>query len=162
MTPECADLQPYADGELDPARLPVFETHLVDCADCQRGLVDLMQLATLGEEAASRAPARPRLLFLRRRPVAVMALAASLLLTVATGARLWRTQAGGSDALWLGAAPSRLLEARVSQPEADRWRPYDVPRAERSAATPPPLTELGELERRGDQRGIAAAYLIRR
>ncbi|HEY8206554.1 MAG TPA: CHAT domain-containing protein [Myxococcaceae bacterium] len=165
MTSGCADLPEYADGELDPAKLPAFETHLVGCADCQRGLVDLMQLATLGEEAAVRAaqaPARGKVLPFRRPPVVVMALAASLVLSVVTGAALWRTLSGGSEELWLGGSGSRLLEARVSRAEADRWRPYGVVRAEKSTVPTPSLTDLGALERRGDQLGIAVAYLIRR
>jgi len=165
MTPECADLPSYADGELEPTRLPGFETHLVGCADCQRGLVDLLQLSALGEEAAASARRRglAKVLPFRRPPVAVMALAAALLLSVVTGASLWRGWAGGGDdELWLARAPSRLLEARVSRPEADRFRPYDVVRAPSAPVPTPPLTALGALERRGDQRGIAVAYLVRR
>jgi CHAT domain-containing protein len=163
MTPECADLHPYVDGELELSRLPSFETHLLTCAECQRGMVDLMQLATLAEEAAVKRPARSRILAFRRPPTVAMALAASLLLSVATGAGLWRSWGAGSDGeLWLSNAPSRLLEARVSRPEADRFRPYDVARAPTVAVPTPPLTALGALERRGDRRGIAVAYLVRR
>ncbi|HVE87020.1 MAG TPA: CHAT domain-containing protein [Myxococcales bacterium] len=167
MTPECADLQPYADGELDAARLPAFETHLVSCADCQRGFADLMQLATLAEQAAPSAPARAtvqRISPARRflRPAPVMAMAASLLLAAGTSAFLWRLSAAPSAELWLANAPARMLEARVSRKEADRYRPYSVPRSERAQVAPPSLTELGALERRGDQRGIAVAYLVRR
>lgn len=163
MSPECADLPSYADGELEPSRLPSFETHLLGCADCQRDLADLLQLAALGEEAAARRRGLARLLPFRRPPVAVMALAASLLLSVATGAALWRGWGGGGGGeLWLANAPSRLLEARVSRPEADRFRPYDVVRAPSAPVPTPPLTALGALERRGDKRGIAVAYLVRR
>ena len=28
----------YADGELDPARVPAFETHLESCASCRAAL----------------------------------------------------------------------------------------------------------------------------
>jgi len=164
MMPECEDLHSYADGELDPARLPAFETHLVGCAGCQQDFKDLMQLAALGEEAAARAPARPRVLVLRRlaRPAPLMAMAATLLVSVVTGAVLVRLRPASGPELWLSDAPSRVLEARVSRPEADRHHPYSVARAGGSfVARPPSLTELGALERRGDHGGIAVAYLIR-
>ncbi|HZN95210.1 MAG TPA: zf-HC2 domain-containing protein, partial [Myxococcales bacterium] len=103
MTPECEDLHSYADGELDPAKLPAFETHLVGCAGCQQDFRDLMQLAALGEEAAARAPARPRLLFLHRlrRPAPLMAMAAALLVSVVTVAMLSRLQPATGPELWL-------------------------------------------------------------
>src|SRR5262249_9472093 len=155
MTPECADLPSYADGELETSRRPAFETHLVSCADCQRELVDLLQLSTLAEEAALKGMGMARVLPFRRPPVAVMALAASLLGAVAASAAVGRGWArGGDDALWLANAPSRLLEARVSRPEADHFRPYDVVRAPSAPVPTPPLTALAELERRGDKRDI--------
>src|SRR5688500_814764 len=85
-----------------------------------------------------------------------------LVLGLGSGAAVYllaRTQE--DPELWLASARTRQLEARVSNPRADRHRPYDLPRAGPSTSPPPPLSALAALERRGDTLGIATAYLIR-
>lgn len=160
MSPRCEQLQSFADGELDPAEVPAFETHLAGCSECRAGFADLMHLATLAEEAAVRQARRYRW---RPRVISGLAMAAALVLAVSFSLRLGRTPAAGGDPnLWLAQAPTRLLEPRLSGADADRHRPYDVPRAAGQPALTPPLSALAALEQQGDVRSIAEAYLIRR
>jgi hypothetical protein len=69
-----------------------------------------------------------------------------------------------SPELFLTSAPVRMLEARVSYPGADVYRPYGPLRsaADAGRAAPAPLSELARLESEGDMHGLAAAYLVRR
>jgi hypothetical protein len=67
-------------------------------------------------------------------------------------------------ALFLSNAPTRTLEARVSYPGADVFRPYGPLRsgdAGAAAPSPAPLRELARMEEAGNMHGLAAAYLVR-
>ncbi|MFP2906577.1 CHAT domain-containing protein [Pyxidicoccus sp. 3LFB2] len=67
-------------------------------------------------------------------------------------------------ALFLADTPTRTLEARVSYPGADVFRPYGPLRsgdAGAGAPVPAPLRELARMEEAGDVHGLAAAYLVR-
>jgi tetratricopeptide (TPR) repeat protein len=60
-----------------------------------------------------------------------------------------------------GLGPRRAIEGRLSYGGADRYRPYEVPRA--SGVTVEhgiPLAALARLEEHGDMHGIAAAHLL--
>lgn len=62
----------------------------------------------------------------------------------------------------LDAAPSRGLEVRLTHPGARAHKPYDVPRAGGpQAGERVPLDVLAKLEKRGDARGVATAWLLR-
>jgi hypothetical protein len=52
----CYDLEPFFAGELKPGRAERFRVHLADCAPCQSGLHDLVQLKAI----ASAPPREPR------------------------------------------------------------------------------------------------------
>ncbi len=61
------------------------------------------------------------------------------------------------------AGTSRVLEARLGHPQADRYRPYLDAGPTRSTATrghPLPLAAMAALEERGDHHGIATIYLL--
>jgi hypothetical protein len=170
----------FADGELPAEEAARFRAHLVECAGCQEELRDIMLLAavtqthaeglrsasvaskteaTMKNEAA--APSAPTLapvipLAARRRRVLVAvtgALAAAAALAVAW--RLARPQP-----IVLAQAEARPIEARLSYPGADRWRPYDVMRAAGPAREDVPLDTLARLEKRGDTHGLGVGYLL--
>ncbi|GEN08276.1 Putative zinc-finger [Myxococcus fulvus] len=66
--------------------------------------------------------------------------------------------------VWGAHVSQRGLEGRVAYARADGYRRYVPMRAGPEApesTTPLPLSELAELEERGDLHGIAAAYLVR-
>ena len=171
MTPDCERLHLFADGELEAAEADAFRLHLASCAACQRGLDDVLQLDSLGEQLgratqiaqpAAAAAQGARVLDLtaarekRRRPVALWvagaaAAAAALVLVV----RVPRE----SDVFGLGA--TRPLEARLTHPGASEYRPYDVVRAAGAARAPVPLAALAKLEEKGDLRGLAEGHLLR-
>ncbi|WP_052420075.1 CHAT domain-containing protein [Hyalangium minutum] len=79
----------------------------------------------------------------------------------------FRGQGGGSgsqqeEAAWLSPGPVRFIEARLSHPAADRYRPYHAAaRGSGALASGPSLQALAQLEAKGDLRGLAAAYLGR-
>jgi sugar/nucleoside kinase (ribokinase family) len=41
----CADLVPFADGELDRVDAAAFSLHLSSCASCREGLVDALRMS---------------------------------------------------------------------------------------------------------------------
>jgi hypothetical protein len=163
MSTLCQKLHLYFDGELPPEEEENFRHHMARCDVCGEQLHELMQLELLGQKALN-APiplqdARPR----RRVPARVMwnvgavaALAASVLVMVTLSLR-----SGGQQDGWVAEAPTRTLEARVTWPSADRYRPYVPMRGGTGAEEPVSLRELAGMEERGELRGIAAAYLLR-
>jgi hypothetical protein len=101
----------------------------------------------------------------RNRPplrwVALITTVACLLALVA-GALATRSSGREAD-LWRPFEAERRLEARLTFPAADEYRPLGA----QKRAEPPapsarlPLEALARLEREGDSRGLAAAYLVR-
>lgn len=168
MSALCENLSRFVDGELSPEEEASFHDHLLSCEACQAGLSNAVQLELrsdrlLGTKAAevitfpsTRPVPKPR----RARPVAVgvgLALAASLAAVVYVS-----RPPSISAEVWLAQAPTRGIEARLSDARADRYRPYDVPRSGDGHSASPPLEGLAKLERRQDFRGIAAAWGVRR
>lgn len=163
MSTLCQKLHLYFDGELPPEEEENFRHHMARCDVCGEQLHELMQLELLGQKALN-APipiqdARPK----RRVPArvlwnagAVAALAASVLVMVTLSVRSGRQSDG-----WVAEAPTRTLEARVTWPSADRYRPYVPMRGGSGTEAPVSLRELADMEERGELRGIAAAYLLR-
>jgi len=49
----CGDLVPFQGGELPPPRADKFRAHLGHCEDCQKGLLELMQLDARVSEISS-------------------------------------------------------------------------------------------------------------
>ncbi|WP_426733284.1 CHAT domain-containing protein [Myxococcus faecalis] len=88
----------------------------------------------------------------------VLALAAPVLVVTAL---LVRTPSGGSGVearFWAERRASARIEARLSYPEADRYRPRVSAGGCLVPAEPIPLKELARLEEEGNWAGIAAAY----
>lgn len=91
------------------------------------------------------------------RRAAVLAVAVAVLATVLAlaGRRLLSPAAPA-----LELPPTRSLEARLTWPPADAYRPHDTPRSERSTPSAPPLRLLAWLEEQGDYRGLVALSLL--
>jgi anti-sigma factor RsiW len=53
----CADLVSFIDGEIAPDAAREFRSHLVDCADCQVGIIEGLQLSFLLSQLS--APTQP-------------------------------------------------------------------------------------------------------
>jgi cellulose synthase operon protein C len=167
MSEACENLSRFVDGELGPEEEARFRDHLLSCEGCQVRLSNAVQLELRSERLLGAEKAEvvelPRVRQLsawrRASPVAIgvgLALAASLLAVVYVSQP--RSVPGE---VWLAEAPTRGLEARLSDPRADRHRPYDVPRSGGQGRGSPPLEGLATLERQQDFRGIAAAWLVR-
>jgi hypothetical protein len=81
-------------------------------------------------------------------------------LVVAAALLSWRLYRGRPRDLALALAPTRAIEARLSWPGADRFRPYDDKHVVGHAREAVPIDVLAALERRGDMRGLAAGWLL--
>src|SRR5262245_16586555 len=89
-------------------------------------------------------------------PAAGLAVVAALL-----GLRLARSGPAEQEAMWLSSGPSRSIEARMSHPAADRYRPYHAgARGNGGSGSGASLEALARLESKGELRALAAAYLI--
>jgi hypothetical protein len=155
MSKPCDNLTAFLDRELSGTQEAEFRIHLPRCPDCQRRLLDRMQLAALAAEVdpavpsapASRSSFRPR--WARRTLMGVAVLAA--VATITAFAPL-------PASFWSPDLATRSIDARLAR--APRHLPYDVPRSERNA------TSLGLAARllltiRGDALGMAEAHLAR-
>ena len=168
MNTPCTKLHLFVDGELSATEAEAFRLHLTRCAECEVGLRDLLQLELLasralagtGDEAAEHAskvtPLRPWLH--RARTAMPVALAAGL---AAVGVFHFQAEPRMPDEVFLASASDRLLDARLSHPKADRFRPFVPMRGTTLSTEVLPLRPLAELEERKDFRGIAAAYALR-
>ena len=169
MNTPCTKLHLFVDGELSATEAEAFRNHLTRCAECEVELRDLLQLELLasralaggGEERAETPSKVTRLrpwLHRAYRTAAPVALAAGL-----AAVAVFRFQAEPElpAGVWLASANERLLDARLSHPKADRFRPYVPMRGTAPSTEALPLRPLAELEERKDFRGIAAAYALR-
>ncbi|NMO17368.1 zf-HC2 domain-containing protein [Pyxidicoccus fallax] len=169
MNTPCTKLHLFVDGELSATEAEAFRHHLTRCAECEVGLRDLLQLEMLASRAlegtgveeaeASRkvTPLRPWLHQAYRAAVPV-ALAAGL---AAVGVFHFQAEPELPGEVWLANATERQLDARLSHPKADRFRPFVPLRGTTHTAEVLPLRPLAELEERQDFQGIAAAYALR-
>ena len=154
MNELCELLDQFSDGELDGPEADRFRDHLADCAHCQRGLHDLMQL----ERVAAALP-RPvvrdirtaRTSWRRSAMLAGAAFAAGLAAIV-----LINPCKTPVEAPVLELASTRAVEGRLSI--ARDHRPYNVAR-DRSGPDGVPLATLAELERKGAFHEMASIYL---
>ena len=164
----CESLHAFADGELEPTAAAAFRLHLAECARCEAGLLDLMQMQALGRgllrEPVPTVPAVPA-----RRRVAQPRW---------TGRRVWTGAGAGVAALAAllvavlvprsgeGGLPlnarARGLEARLTVRGAARFRPYEVVRGgDAHPVEAVPLATLAKLESAGDFRALGEAHLLR-
>jgi len=167
MKSDCHNREAFLDGQLDPEQAERFRMHLPDCAECQAELYDLVQLATLAEQARPAGPllkiagssrrSRVRMVVVG---VAAIAAAAAVVLLFKSGKLLFKS--GKEDPVLIEVVSStagRPLEARLTRAEADHFRPYDT---SLSAPIAPrlPLRALAELEARGDVVGVSTALAL--
>lgn len=128
MATLCESVELFVDGELPPDEAEAFRNHLPDCVRCQREVANLVQLDLMGQSEAERAAAQassapPRLAPSPSwRPLTLVAASLLALVLIGVGVRLGLTPRPQGD-LWLARLPQRPLEARLSYPEADRYRP---------------------------------------
>jgi hypothetical protein len=163
-------LAAFVDGELGDTEAQAFSVHLAGCAECRAALHDNLQLMAFEVSLRHSSPAlhvpltasaahavRPRW----RRPRAIAVMAAAAALAVIAGVWWWSPGGSGSPVV-LTSAQVRPIEGRLSYAGADRYRPYDVVRADAPGAARIDVTfdALAQLERRGDFHGIAAASLL--
>ncbi|HEU4730286.1 MAG TPA: CHAT domain-containing protein [Kofleriaceae bacterium] len=186
MTDPCERLHDYVDGELGPEELREFEAHLASCQACAAELPRLLALLAALDtvaQTASRGPIGGAQLKVlpggldagvpRQAPAArppgsrrrwwivglggVAAAAAAVLLVVRPPTRPTSPPVAISLQSDLGA--TRGIEARLSYPGAERYRPMDVARGAR-AGEAIPLDRMIELERAKDWHGLAVAALL--
>jgi tetratricopeptide (TPR) repeat protein len=169
MNTPCTKLHLFVDGELSATEAEAFRHHLTRCAECEAGLRDLLQLELLasralagtgGEQAAPLRKVTQLRPWLHRayRTAVPVALAAGL---AAVAVVRFQAEPELPGEVWLASATDRQLDARLSHPKADRFRPYVPLRGTAHTAEVLPLRPLAELEERQDFRGIAAAYALR-
>jgi hypothetical protein len=159
----------FADGELPAGEAEAFRAHLVDCAECQAELRDIMMLAAvtqpLAAAAAAAAPAKqpqdaalPPIISLASRRRRIFIAVSAALTAAAAVVVIWKM--ARPEPIVLAQADKRPIEARLSYGAADRWRPYDVERAAGTAREEVRVDTLARLEAKGDWRGLADGYLL--
>ncbi|WP_309896732.1 CHAT domain-containing protein [Archangium sp.] len=164
MSTPCDSLQAFADGELPPADAQAFGQHLAGCERCQSELTRLLQLEQLGRRYLERhGPVEVPWHAIPRNRLVVAG--AAVLSAVALLLLIIPRFSGGSTTravpeLW--ARQQRTLEARVTYPEADTYRP--MVQSLMGAANAPRGNEvshavMGQLENQGDLPQLVAAYL---
>jgi hypothetical protein len=163
MSSPCDPLQSFADGDLSPADAQAFGKHLAGCERCQTELTRLMQLEQFGRRYLERhGPVKvpwhavPQNRWMAAGAV-VVSTAAMLLLTLGL---MGKPAARAAPELW--AQQQRTLEARITYPEADTYRPLaqslmgSAPAAQMSGLS---HTVMGQLEEKGDLPQLVAVYL---
>lgn len=169
MSELCERLERFVDGELPPVDAENFRHHLTRCGTCESRMKELVALELLADDAVGPGdeapapgpvitpgpPAWRRKTWLMMVPLALAAGLATLVLVSRSDSQ------PDANALWLTQAPTRSLEARLTHPGVDRYRPYEVMRSEGSRPLPLPMREMARLEKAGDGRGIATAFLLR-
>ncbi|OJH33904.1 CHAT domain-containing protein [Cystobacter ferrugineus] len=164
MTSEhCSQLQAFADGMLSVEQERTFGEHLADCTRCQAELTGLFQLEQLGRRhVEEHGPVEvPWYLVAQNRRKAIGGLiifTLTLLLTVVGVSRL--SPAPSAYPLW--ERGTRHLEARVTYPPADRYRPLaSTAMGSKKSLAPSTYSASipAELEQRGDLQQLVAVYL---
>ncbi|QSQ24167.1 CHAT domain-containing protein [Pyxidicoccus parkwayensis] len=169
MSELCERLERFVDGELPPVEAENFRHHLTRCGACEARMKELLAMELLADDVVNtddEAPGPGRavtpLASPWRRRAWLMAVPLALAAGVATLVVLSRADSQpDADALWLARAPTRLMEARLTLPGADRHKPYEVMRSQGTVAQPLPMHAMAQLEKAGDDRGLATAFLLR-
>lgn len=166
MNELCGRLERFVDGELEPVDAENFRHHLTRCDRCEARMKELVAMELLADDAVGASagaapnvvrgpPAWRRKTWLMVVPLALAAGLASLVLVPRTASLPDTPEA------FLSHASTRRLEARVTHPGADGYRPYEVMRSGGTAPQPLPMREMARLEEAGDERGVAMAFLLR-
>ncbi|WP_164002776.1 CHAT domain-containing protein [Pyxidicoccus caerfyrddinensis] len=169
MSELCERLEHFVDGELPPVDAENFRHHLTRCATCESRMKELLAMELLADDAVNadgEAPATGPVVIpgppAWRRKTWLMMVPLALAAGLATLVLMSRADSQpDANALWLAQAPTRSMEARLTHPGADRYRPYEVMRSEGSTPRPLPMREMAQLEKAGDNRGVAMAFLLR-
>ncbi|MBZ4372902.1 zf-HC2 domain-containing protein [Corallococcus sp. AS-1-6] len=175
MNAHCTRLHLFMDGELSESDAEGFRNHLPRCAACEGGLRDLLQLEllaarALGTGVAEAPAAKPEGnvvalgAWVRRNARVVVPLAMAASLCAVFVPRMMPAAGDVPAVVFLENHTTRELEARLSDPRADKWRRYspmlgDADTVEAGKGTLP-LRPLAEMEERKDFRGIVAAYVL--
>lgn len=168
MNRPCDKVGLFVDGELPLREAEEFRHHLPDCGNCQREMTSLMQLDFVGhnhvEHVGVREPEASPGFFSRLGrwkfwSIAAVAAPAFALLALLLVNR--STQPTLREDVWLAQRPERLLEARVSHPGADRYRPRGAEyMGGEKASEGLPFEDMALLEKH-DPHGMVAAFLVR-
>lgn len=169
MSELCERLEHFVDGELPPVDAENFRHHLTRCGACEARMKELLAMELLADDAVNEGSEEPvpgRVLTPApaswRRKTWLMAVPLALAAGLATLVVLSRADSRpDAPEAFLAQASTRRLEARLTHPGADRYRPYETMRSEGSAPPPLPMRELAALEQAGDHRGVAVAFLLR-
>ncbi len=164
--PEIERTHALADGELSDTEADAARDHLADCEVCQAELSDVLQLGAAVADAgvANKSNVISLAGYKRKRAliaggVAMAAAAAATIFLVTRPPATDPKQPPQVAQLELGLAKARQFEGRIDWAGASAYRPYDVQRGG-EAHESIPLAQLAELEKRGDFRGVAMAYLL--
>jgi anti-sigma factor RsiW len=189
-TPLCHDLNGFIDGELDEIGRIRFSEHLPDCPRCREEMPRLLALVDAVEhaghasapiferdgarlpeskdESASRGGRRER--ETRRGPIGRARFRSRSLATGAAAAAVafacWALVAWNAHRRERESAPlvqlggSRPLEARLTYPPADGFRPYEPSRGVAGERDAVPFEALAARERKKDWRGIGVFRLL--
>jgi hypothetical protein len=174
--PEHGRAGEYLDGAPGGDREAAFLEHLAVCVVCQHELHDEVQLRDRedelrsaaasapgdggsgngpGEHARGRAADRPRAW--RRRWTGWVAAAAAAAAAVPLVAALLRA----SPILLLADGDATPVEIRLSAGAVRGYHPYNPDRSSATTRTAISLSIIAELDRKGDCRGVAAAYVLK-
>ncbi|HEY0250909.1 MAG TPA: zf-HC2 domain-containing protein, partial [Kofleriaceae bacterium] len=158
LHPELEQTHALADGELEGDALERAQDHLATCERCQAELSDLMQMAALPKPAANVIS----LAWYRRRSVQVagviaVAAAAATLLYLGRGVTATHDPVSVPK---LALAEKRPIEARLSWQGASDYRVYSVQRGSTIAKEPISLGAMADLEKAGDNHGVAALAIL--
>lgn len=159
----CDNIEQFVDGELPPGEAETFRLHLPDCAECQREVAELLQLALLGERhvegGTGNGPVIPRIFPSSRWMRPALLLGATLCMALVLAVLLPRPAPSPKEDPWLANRPRRLLEARLSHSDADRYRPLERMMGNASASAMLALGNSGPIAA-SDPQGVAAALLV--
>jgi hypothetical protein len=163
MSKPCDQLNRFLDGELSEAEAKAFRTHLPSCPDCSKRLSSAMQLIALEAETARAAqgPETPRAVSSVRafRPRWMRRTLSGVSLAIAGALAILFTPM--PESTWFPYAPERRQEAWLTSSGPRHWPQKGTPQASHAGSEPLNPGALLLLTLRGDNLGIAEAYLAR-
>jgi hypothetical protein len=157
---QCRRLHAFADGELGQADRDVFKDHLQMCVRCRANLEAILQLKGLAETVPSNSapPVTQQIAIPHRRPLRLwavdLATVAALVAVAVMASISIRT-----DEPWT-LPDHRALEARLSDPRADVYRPLRPMRGPSERGPDGDFQTLARLQERGDTRGLVSRLLV--
>lgn len=157
-------LQAWLDGELSAEEADRVREALAESPELQAELDALLQLdahvLAAKEEGLEPPAVRPPWLRRAPRPVLGLALAAGFGALAVGGPWLRARLAPDPVGAYLASVDTRLVAVRTSHAATDTYRPYAPFLGPDVRTRTPPAAVLAALEEDGDQRGLAALYLL--